>query len=179
MNSTSAPRKPLAPISSAACIGGGVIGGGWIARFLLAGVDVKMFDPHAEAERVVGEVIANAERAYGLLTDAPLPARGRLTFCPSLDDAVSGAEWVQESVPERLDLKRRVLGRNRRRMPGGGADRLLDLRPSALRPARGARPPGAAVCRPSLTTGLSPAAGRDRRRQGDDPDNRRPRSRRS
>ena len=44
MNSTSAPLKPLAPISRAACIGGGVIGGGWIARLLLAGVDVRVFD---------------------------------------------------------------------------------------------------------------------------------------
>src|ERR1700733_15379134 len=109
MNTMSAPMRPLAPISSAACIGGGVIGSGWIARFLLAGVDVRVFDPHPEAERIVGEVIANAERAYGLLTKAPLPARGRLTFSPSLKDAASGAEWVQESVPERLDLKRSVL----------------------------------------------------------------------
>ena len=109
MSSTSALTKPLAPISSAACIGGGVIGGGWIARFLLAGVDVRAFDPHPEAERIVGEVVANAERAYGLLTEAPLPACGRLTFSPNLASAVSGAEWVQESVPERLDLKRQVL----------------------------------------------------------------------
>src|ERR1700720_3935528 len=107
MSSTSAPTKPLAPISSAGCIGGGVIGGGWggrllfgggggIARFLLAGVDVRVFDPHPEAEPIVREVIANAERAYGLLTDAPLPPRGRLTFSANLADAVSGAEWVQE-----------------------------------------------------------------------------------
>ncbi|MFK8252761.1 carnitine 3-dehydrogenase [Ancylobacter terrae] len=99
----------LSPISRAAAIGGGVIGGGWIARFLLAGIDVKVFDPHPEAERIVGEVIANAERAYGLLTGAPLPARGRLTFCASVAEAVKDAQWVQESVPERLDLKRRVL----------------------------------------------------------------------
>src|ERR1700722_7995187 len=106
MSLTSEPTKSLAPISKAACVGGGVIGGGWIARLLLAGVDVNVFDPHPEAERVVGEVIANAERAYGLLTDAPLPPRGRLTFTPSLEDTVAGAEWVQESVPERLDVKR-------------------------------------------------------------------------
>src|SRR3984885_12819897 len=110
MNSMRAPMTPLAPISSAASIGGGVIGGGWIARFLMAGGDVKVLDPHPEAKRIVGEVIANAERAYGLLTDAPLPPRGRLTFSPSLEDAVSGAQWVQESVPERLGLKRSVLG---------------------------------------------------------------------
>jgi carnitine 3-dehydrogenase len=109
MSSMSPHSKPLAPISRAACIGGGVIGGGWISRFLLAGVDVRVFDPHPEAERIVGEVIDNAERAYGLLTKAPRPLRGRLTFSPHLADAVSGAEWVQESVPERLDLKRHVL----------------------------------------------------------------------
>jgi len=109
MSSTNMPMKRLVPLSRAACIGGGVIGGGWIARLLLAGVDVKAFDPHPEAHRVVGEVIANAEHAYSLLTKAPLPPRGRLTFCERLADAVAGAEWVQESVPERLDLKRRVL----------------------------------------------------------------------
>jgi carnitine 3-dehydrogenase len=96
-------------ISKAACIGGGVIGGGWIARFLLAGIDVDVFDPHPEAGRIVGEVIANAERAYAMLTGAPLPPRGRLSFRKTLEEAVTDADWIQESVPERLDLKRRVL----------------------------------------------------------------------
>ncbi|MBX4935494.1 carnitine 3-dehydrogenase [Rhizobium bangladeshense] len=96
-------------ISKAACIGGGVIGGGWIARFLLAGIDVDVFDPHPEAGRIVGEVIANAEKAYAMLTGAPLPPRGRLTFCSTLVEAVADADWIQESVPERLDLKRGVL----------------------------------------------------------------------
>ncbi|MCH4550119.1 MULTISPECIES: carnitine 3-dehydrogenase [Rhizobium] len=96
-------------INKAACIGGGVIGGGWIARFLLAGIDVNVFDPHPEASRIVGEVIANAEKAYAMLTGAPLPPRGRLTFCTTLAEAVAGADWIQESVPERLDLKRGVL----------------------------------------------------------------------
>ncbi|KPH07524.1 carnitine 3-dehydrogenase (plasmid) [Rhizobium acidisoli] len=99
----------MTKISKAACIGGGVIGGGWIARFLLAGIDVDVFDPHPEAGRIVGEVIANAEKAYAMLTGAPLPPRGRLRFCPTLAEAVADADWIQESVPERLDLKRRVL----------------------------------------------------------------------
>ena len=34
----------------AAIIGGGVIGGGWAARFVLNGWHVKIFDPHPEAE---------------------------------------------------------------------------------------------------------------------------------
>jgi carnitine 3-dehydrogenase len=99
----------MAKIEKAACIGGGVIGGAWAARFLLAGIDVAMYDPHPEAERIVGEVLANAERAYGMLTMAPLPPKGRLTFCKTVEEAVAGADWIQESVPERLDLKRNVI----------------------------------------------------------------------
>ena len=104
-NSTT--RQPLRRV---ACVGGGVIGGGWVARFLLAGIDVAVFDPHPEAERIVGEVVANAEAAYAALTTAPLPPRGNLSFHSSLADAVADADWIQESVPERIDLKRKVLG---------------------------------------------------------------------
>jgi carnitine 3-dehydrogenase len=123
----------LAPISKAACVGGGVIGGGWVARFLLAGVDVNVFDPHPEAERIVGEVIGNAETAYARLTEAPLPPRGRLTFCARLAEAVMDAEWVQESVPERLDLKRSVLAEIDATCP---ADALIGSSTSGLLPSK-------------------------------------------
>ena len=92
----------------AAIIGGGVIGGGWAARFLLNGWDVRVFDPDPEAERKIGEVLANARRAMPSLSDVPLPAEGTLSFHDTLAEAVAGASWVQESVPERLDLKQRV-----------------------------------------------------------------------
>ena len=54
-------------------------------------------------------MLANAEAALGKLTQAPLPAPGRLTFAATLGDAVAGAELIQESVPERLQVKRSVL----------------------------------------------------------------------
>ncbi|MFQ6161660.1 carnitine 3-dehydrogenase [Sinorhizobium meliloti] len=99
----------MTTITRAACIGGGVIGGAWAARFALAGIDVNIFDPHPEAERIIGEVMANAERAYGMLTMAPLPPRGKFTFCKSIQEAVEDVDWIQESVPERLPLKRGVI----------------------------------------------------------------------
>jgi len=91
-----------------AAIGGGVIGGAWAARFVLNGWDCKIFDPHPEAERIVGEVMSNAERALDLLTDAPKPKRGELTFVSTVEEAVEDAELIQESVPERIELKQKV-----------------------------------------------------------------------
>jgi len=92
----------------AAIIGGGVIGGGWAARFLLNGWNVSVFDPDPEAERKIGEVMANARRALPALSDVPMPPEGKITFHDSITDAVQGAEYIQESVSERLDLKHRV-----------------------------------------------------------------------
>ncbi len=93
---------------TAAIIGGGVIGGGWAARFLLNGWNVRVFDPDPQAERKLGEVLDNARRALPMLYDCALPDEGTLTFSSSIAEAVTGADWVQESVTERLDLKHRV-----------------------------------------------------------------------
>ena len=93
---------------TAAIIGGGVIGGGWAARFLLMGWDVRVFDPDPEAERKIGEVLANAKRSLPGLSDVALPAEGKLSFHETIAEAVAGADWIQESVPERLDLKHKV-----------------------------------------------------------------------
>ncbi len=91
-----------------AIIGGGVIGGGWAARFLLMGWNVQVFDPDPEARRKIGEVIDNARRALPGLSDVTPPEEGQLHFHADLADAVAGAVYIQESVPERLDLKHAV-----------------------------------------------------------------------
>ncbi|EBA12479.1 carnitine 3-dehydrogenase [Roseobacter sp. CCS2] len=93
---------------TAAIIGGGVIGGGWAARFLLMGWDVRVFDPDPEAARKINEVLANARRSLPGLSDVALPPEGRLSFHENMSDAVADASWIQESVPERLELKRKV-----------------------------------------------------------------------
>ncbi|RMF04480.1 MAG: carnitine 3-dehydrogenase, partial [Alphaproteobacteria bacterium] len=98
----------MTEIRKAALIGGGVIGGGWAARLIENGIDVAVHDPDPEAERKLGEVLAGAERAYAKLTMAPRPKKGAVAFHDSIAGAVTGADLIIESVPERLDVKRRV-----------------------------------------------------------------------
>ncbi|MCI2398054.1 carnitine 3-dehydrogenase [Aliiroseovarius subalbicans] len=93
---------------TATIVGGGVIGGGWAARFLLMGWDVRVFDPDPEAERKLGEVLANARRSLPGLSDVSMPDEGWLSLHTDLSEAVQGADWIQESVPERLALKLKV-----------------------------------------------------------------------
>ena len=98
-------------------LGGGVIGGGWAARFVLNGYDVKIYDVDPQAQRKIGEVMANARRAYAKLTFAPLPREGSITFVDTPEEAVTGVDFVQESAPERVELKQELLARASRVAP--------------------------------------------------------------
>ncbi len=101
----------------ASIIGGGVIGGGWAARFLLNGWDVSVFDPDPDAPRKLEAVLANARAALPALWDVPAPREGQLSFAPDIKTAVEGADYIQESVSERLDLKHRVYAEIQKHAP--------------------------------------------------------------
>ncbi|MFM2183417.1 MAG: hypothetical protein RJB61_1711, partial [Actinomycetota bacterium] len=103
--------SPIPGLKTVGLLGGGVIGGGWAARFLLNGVDVKLFDPDPEAPRKIGEVLANARRATAKLVMPGLPPEGTLTFVATPEEAADGVDFVQESAPERIDLKQSLLQR--------------------------------------------------------------------
>ncbi len=47
-----------------------------------------------------------------------LPKEGKLTFAKTIAEAVADADFIQESVPERLDLKHKRAGRDRRPCAG-------------------------------------------------------------
>ncbi|RXH42347.1 3-hydroxyacyl-CoA dehydrogenase NAD-binding domain-containing protein [Bradyrhizobium zhanjiangense] len=90
-------------------LGGGVIGSGWAARFLLNGVDVRLYGPSPGTAGRVQKMLDDARRAYRKLTVMPLPPEGSLMAVESIADAVRGVDLVQESAPERLELKQQLL----------------------------------------------------------------------
>ncbi|AUH33047.1 carnitine 3-dehydrogenase [Paracoccus tegillarcae] len=129
-------------MKTAAIIGGGVIGGGWAARFLLNGWDVRVFDPDPQAERKISEVLANARRSLPSLYDKMLPAEGVLSFHDDMADAVAGTSWIQESVPEQLDLKHKIYAQIQKHAP---KDAILGSSTSGFRASQlqdGALNPG-------------------------------------
>ena len=91
-----------------ACIGAGVIGGGWAAFFLAHGHDVVAWDPAPDAEARLRRTIGAARPALNEL-GFPDEQWGHLRIAGSLADAVADAEFVQESAPEDLALKRSLL----------------------------------------------------------------------
>jgi carnitine 3-dehydrogenase len=95
-------------IERAATVGCGVIGAAWASRMILNGIDVAISDPSPDAAAVFDDVLANAVAAYDDL-GLPTDRRGTHRFATSIADAVAEAQFVQESVPERTDVKVAVL----------------------------------------------------------------------
>ena len=91
------------------CAGTGVIGGGWVAYFLAKGYRVVAWDPGAGAEERLEHLVDAAWPALTELGLADGADRRNLTFEPDLAMACGQADFVQESAPEDLDLKRRLL----------------------------------------------------------------------
>lgn len=120
-------------IRRVALLGAGVIGAGWAARLVENGIDVVIADPDPEARRKTGAVLDNAERALRALFPEPPARRGTVGYAASVEAAVDGADFVQESAPEREDLKRALLARAAAAAP---AEVVLATSTSGLLPSR-------------------------------------------
>jgi carnitine 3-dehydrogenase len=94
-----------------ACVGAGVIGGGWVAHFLARGYRVTAWDPAPDAEAKLRRLVDAAWPALIELGLAEGASRDDLTVAATLEDAVADAQFVQESAPEDLAVKRDLLAR--------------------------------------------------------------------
>src|SRR3984957_14934473 len=90
-------------------LGTGGIGGGWAARALHFGIDVLAADVKPEMQAWIRGAVDNAEGALSRLTFAPLPPKGTLSFTTDLRSMARQVDFIQENIPEQLELKQRVL----------------------------------------------------------------------
>jgi len=93
-------------VRKVALVGTGVIGASWATLFLAKGLEVVATDTAPEAEAKLTAIIARQWPAMERLGLAPGASQSRVTFTTSLEEAVRDADFIQESGPERLEIKR-------------------------------------------------------------------------
>jgi 3-hydroxyacyl-CoA dehydrogenase len=97
----------------AACYAAGVIGSSWATNFSMQGCEVYVYDlKDSLLEQAKAHIQSNLEhlRDAGCLTQEEADqAAGRIHYTTSVEEAVSGADFIQESGPENLDIKRSII----------------------------------------------------------------------
>jgi 3-hydroxyacyl-CoA dehydrogenase len=95
---------------SVAVIGTGVIGRSWIRVFARAGLTTRIWDADPAQIQAAWDWLKadlkRSRREHGLRKRAIRAEREQVVRCESLEDALQGVFWVQESGPENLEAKR-------------------------------------------------------------------------
>lgn len=96
-----------------AVVGSGLIGQAWAIVFARGGHQVKMWDGDPNAVDVGISLIAGqvADLKEAGLIDDPDALIARISGCKTLEEALEGAEYVQENLPERVEMKKDIFGR--------------------------------------------------------------------
>lgn len=98
-------------VQHVAALGGGLIGRSWTVLFLAAGKSVTVYDPDPATEKRVNEAV---EQAWPVMQTIGLTQTSEpesdLLFSNDARTAVDGAQFVQESIPERPELKHELYG---------------------------------------------------------------------
>lgn len=106
-------------VKRVASIGAGPIGAGWAAHFLARGYDVTAYLHSMTEEPAFRKVLDTGWISLEALGPAPGATRDRLTLTDDLAVAVSNADFVQESAPERLELKQALYETLGKLVPSG------------------------------------------------------------
>lgn len=102
-------------IKSIAVVGAGTIGASWAVLFTTHGLEARLYDeaPNAldRAEVLMTESLAVLAKAGQLTGEAVEAAMSRVVKTGSLEEAIAGADFVQESVHESYEVKKPVFKR--------------------------------------------------------------------
>src|ERR1700734_2756387 len=95
-------------IRNVAIVGTGVIGASWATYYVSRGFDVVATDPAPNAEANLRKYVDAAWTSLSKNGMAPSASRERLTFEPTMAQALAKADFVQENGPERPDFKTKL-----------------------------------------------------------------------
>jgi 3-hydroxyacyl-CoA dehydrogenase len=119
-----------------AIVGCGLVGRAWSIAFARAGWETRLWDPVEGAVdaclSMIDELLADLE-AQQLLDEPPAAVRARYRPMPDLETALADVAWVQESAPERVEVKRELWGRMDKAAP---TKAILASSTSAIVPSR-------------------------------------------
>ncbi|MDK1492916.1 3-hydroxyacyl-CoA dehydrogenase NAD-binding domain-containing protein [Sinorhizobium sp. 7-81] len=93
------------PITKVTCVGAGLIGSGWAAHFMRAGLDVTVQGKSSGREAFLREALEKAMPALEELGLASGASPSRVKFTTDLQEALRDCQFVQESATEDVDAK--------------------------------------------------------------------------
>jgi 3-hydroxybutyryl-CoA dehydrogenase/5-formyl-3-hydroxy-2-methylpyridine 4-carboxylate dehydrogenase len=111
-----------------ATMGTGTMGPGMGSVLARAGMEVALYDVSAEA---LERAKAAYDLAWGVLDrlETPIVEGGSVRYATDVADALAGAEFVMEAVPEKLELKQQVFAEYERHV---GPDVILASNTSGI-----------------------------------------------
>jgi 3-hydroxyacyl-CoA dehydrogenase len=121
----------------AAIIGSGLIGRSWAITFARGGYDVAMYDTDPAGLKssldTLGTLLVDLEKGQLLQNQTAATVRKRITPVRTIEEAAGGATYVQESGPEKLEIKRELFAKLDALAP---PDAVLASSSSAITPSQ-------------------------------------------
>ncbi|WP_371379431.1 3-hydroxyacyl-CoA dehydrogenase family protein [Sporomusa aerivorans] len=100
-------------IKKIACIGAGVIGAGWATNFAVRGYPVVIYDiMQAQLDAAKDTVKENLDflvKKEIISSQSAATALAMVSYTLNLEEAVKNAQFIQESGPEKYEIKQKVL----------------------------------------------------------------------
>jgi len=103
------PRCAASQVKKVSIISAGMIGAAWAGRYVSNGITVKIWDPDPLARQSATEMILKAWSLQHSADPDSEILKEQVVFCTALEEALLDVDFVQESAPENVELKRNLL----------------------------------------------------------------------